>query len=134
MFYAAMRRRGQSIVELTILLPVLLMMIFGLVDLSLAFVTHVQIRNAVAEGAYFIAQNPDNAVGARGQIRHELRELEPPISDAHITISGCVAGTSGAERVISVNYPYRPLFGFFGIGPELNLQNRTAVPQFGVCP
>jgi hypothetical protein len=129
-----LRHCGQSIIELTLFLPLLLLMIFGLVDLSLAFVTHVKIRNAVAEGGYFIAQNPDNVDGARSQIRHELRDLDPPISDAHITISGCVTSASGVERMVSVNYPYRPLFGFFGIGPELLLQNRTAVPQFGICP
>ncbi|MFV9504182.1 MAG: TadE/TadG family type IV pilus assembly protein [Oscillochloridaceae bacterium umkhey_bin13] len=130
---ASAHATGQSIIELTILLPLLLMMIFGLVDLSLAFSTQVQLSSALAEGGYVIAQNPDDEAGARAQILHELRTLNPPPQATDITIGACQAGSGGIERELAIRYQYQPLFGLFGLGPTIELNSRTTVPQFGVC-
>lgn len=125
--------RGQSLVEMALILPLLLMMLIGMADFALAYTTHVKLRNAVAEGGYYAAQNPGNEDGVRAQIRHELRELDPPVSDADILITSCVAATSGPETVITVDYDHEMLFGMFGAGASVSLRNSTTVPQFGGC-
>jgi Flp pilus assembly protein TadG len=127
------RSRGQSVVELTLTLPLLLLIIVGMVDFTLAYNTNVFIRNAVAEGGYYAAQNPGNAQGVRDQIRHELRDLQPAITDDDIGITTCEEGASGPQTEITVTYIYHVLFGLAGSGPTITLHNGTIVPQFGGC-
>jgi Flp pilus assembly protein TadG len=127
------RTRGQSLVELAVVSPLLLMMILSMVDFALAFNTNIMIRNAVAEGGYYAAQNPGDDAGIRGQILHELRNLNPAVTNADITVTACVARTTGPETEIAVAYDYPLLFGLFGWGPTIELENSTTVPQFGGC-
>jgi hypothetical protein len=122
------RARGQSLVEIVLLLPILLTMILSMVDFSLAYARHVQIRNAVAEGGYYAAQNPGDLNGVRGQILHELRDLNPVLTAADITITPCIAGANGPETAIAVQYDHALIFG-----PSITLNNGTTVPQFGGC-
>jgi hypothetical protein len=122
------RAPGQSLVELVLLVPLLLTMILSMVDFSLAYATHVQIRNAVAEGGYYAAQNPGDLNGVRGQILHELRDLNPAITAADITITPCIAGSNGPETAIAIEYDHALIFG-----PSVTLNNATTVPQFGGC-
>jgi Flp pilus assembly protein TadG len=121
------------VVEITLTLPLLFLIIFGMVDFTLAYTTDVFIRNAVAEGGYYAAQHPGDAQGVRNQITHELRDLKPAITDADIAITTCVAGTSGPQTEIEVTYTYHVLFGLAGSGPTITLRNGTVVPQFGGC-
>ena len=57
---AILRRmpRGQSLVELAIVLPVLLLLVGGAVDLGRLFSAQVAISNAAKEGAFFGATSP----------------------------------------------------------------------------
>ncbi|MEO6577969.1 MAG: TadE/TadG family type IV pilus assembly protein [Candidatus Limnocylindria bacterium] len=58
-------RRGQSFVEFALLLPVLLVLVLGTVDLGRAYFASVSLENAVKEGAFFGAREPECAsVGA----------------------------------------------------------------------
>lgn len=124
---------GQSTVEITLTLPLLLLIIFGMVDFTLAYTTNIFIRNAVAEGGYYASQNPGNNAGVRAQIRHELRDMDPQVTDADITITNCVIGSSGPQTEISLDYDYPVIFGLAGSGPTITLRNSTTVPQFGGC-
>jgi hypothetical protein len=47
------RRRGQSLVEFAILLPLLVLIVFGVLDLGRAFFALITITNAAREGARF---------------------------------------------------------------------------------
>jgi Flp pilus assembly protein TadG len=127
------KRHGQSVVEIMMVLPLLLLMIFGMVDFGLAYTTNIFIRNAVAEGGYYAAQNPGDTAGVRTQIRHELRDMNPPVTDADITITTCAVGSSGPQTEISLDYVYHVIFGLAGSGPTITLHNATTVPQFGGC-
>lgn len=51
-------RRGQSFVEFALLLPVLLVLVLGTVDLGRAYFASVSLENAVKEGAFFGARQP----------------------------------------------------------------------------
>ena len=124
---------GQSLVELTLVLPVLLLIIFGMVDFTLAYTTNVFIRNAVAEGGYYVSQHPDDIQGVRDRIIHELDNLNPAITNDDITITPCMSGSSGPQTAITVTYTYHVIFGLAGSGPTITLHNSTVVPQFGGC-
>ncbi|MEI7772195.1 MAG: TadE/TadG family type IV pilus assembly protein [Chloroflexales bacterium] len=127
------RSYGQSLVEMSLVLPLLLLIIFGLVDFGLAYTTNVLIRGAVAEGGYYASQHPGDAQGVRDRITSELSDLSPAVTDSDITINECVSGSSGPQTEIIVAYTYHVIFGLAGSGPTITLRNGTVVPQFGAC-
>src|SRR3990172_5805826 len=48
-------RRGQSLVEFSLVLPVLLIMVFGIIDFGLGLRSYISLTNATREGARFAA-------------------------------------------------------------------------------
>ena len=52
--------RGQSLVELALILPVLTLILFGTVDLGRVFFYQARLTNAVKEGAFYGAYTPYN--------------------------------------------------------------------------
>lgn len=58
--------RGQSLVEFALVLPVLLLIVLGAVDLGRVYFSTISLQNAAKEGAFFGARNPQcaTAVGA----------------------------------------------------------------------
>jgi len=60
------RSKGQSLVEFAIMIPVLLLIIGGALDLGRLFYAHVAIENAAKEGALYGATNPGCDVAKSG--------------------------------------------------------------------
>ena len=50
--------RGQSLVEFALMLPILLLMLMGTLDLGRLYFAYVAIHNAAGEGALYAAINP----------------------------------------------------------------------------
>ena len=63
------KERGQSLLEMTLALPVLLIILAGLLDIGRLFFIHVAITDAAGEGASYAALHPDDTAGiiARAQ-------------------------------------------------------------------
>jgi hypothetical protein len=104
-----------------------------MVDFALAFTAHTKLRNAVAEGGYWAAQNPGDENGVRAQIATALQSFTPPVRDEDITYEPCVPVDGEFQTEISVSYDYPVLFGVFTGGPHVQLRNTTTLPQFGGC-
>ncbi|MPZ75827.1 MAG: hypothetical protein GEU77_04830 [Deltaproteobacteria bacterium] len=129
-------RRGQSIVEITLITPLLLIALYVPFDFGIALFTAHLTQNAVREGARIGATVPDPSGSCTmpcsgqpaGSVLAEIRERMPErLSDATITVT--LSGASGAAcmRTITVsadgNYPfglYR-LMGLFGFVTDLDL-------------
>lgn len=58
------RRRGQSLVEFAIVLPVLLLLVAGAIDLGRVYFSAIALENAVKEGAFFGGREPECATDA----------------------------------------------------------------------
>jgi Flp pilus assembly protein TadG len=56
-----MRERGQSIVELALVLPILLIILLGVLDLGRVYYVMVALEDMAAEGATFAMIHPDPA-------------------------------------------------------------------------
>jgi Flp pilus assembly protein TadG len=61
--------KGQSLVELTISLAIIIMLLIGVVDFGLAFFSWVAIRDASQEGAIYGAVCPANQVAIEARVR-----------------------------------------------------------------
>lgn len=113
--------RGQSLVELAISLPIILLLMIGTIDFGLAIYAYLTVRDAAQEGALYGSINPGNYA----EIENRTRSINPqeeegiyfkpvPLTDKEkvkitITVSGkkCEGITNGAVNNISVNVKYR---------------------------
>ena len=92
------RTPGQSVVELAISMPLLLLLLLGTIDVGRVFLDYIEMRNAVVEGATFGARHPYDgggigaAVSAHGIPADTAVSSSPsgacgePQGDGHITV------------------------------------------------
>ncbi len=118
---ASASERGQSLVELAISFPVILLLLLGTIDFGMAFYSFLIIRDAAQEGALYGSFNPDNRAG----IESRARNIAPVDSDAlfffpvelnnkdavdiKISTSGknCQGNTAGKINTLTVSASYR---------------------------
>lgn len=75
---------GQELVEFAILLPLLLLLVFGAVDLGRLFHAYITISNAAREGARYGIIYPEDTAGILTITRREAQasglDLDPTVS------------------------------------------------------
>jgi Flp pilus assembly protein TadG len=111
------RTRGQSLVEFALVVPVFLMIAFGIIDFGLAFDASIGITNAAREGARLGATLPNSA-----SITARVREAAGRLNDTRLTVvitcktstgaacpGGLAGATTGGSVVVRVNYGYSML-------------------------
>ena len=111
------RRRGQGLVELAVMTPILLLMLLGVLDLGRLFFSYIQITNGVREGAGFGAHLPAETARIKAKVIDHTTGL--PISMSDVVVScqpvACVALTNEnkATATISVTatWTFSPIFG-----------------------
>ena len=107
--------RGQSLVEFALMLPILLIILAGALDLGRLYYAHVAVTDAAAEGVAYAAIAPDDSdeVFNRAQFASGgLVELER--DQVQITCASCPNPRSGDPIAVTVSYE-------FGLGtPFLN--------------
>lgn len=117
-----MRRRvdrGQNLVELAIVMPLLLLILMGVIDLGRAFHAYIVVENAAREAARYGASHPSQLTGADSAEERAITEATNA-GISPVTVS--VQKLSGSDTTIqaTVSYQFSLLSGFLGIGP-LNL-------------
>ena len=119
---APRRRRGQSLVELAVALPFLLLIMLGTIDLGRMFFDYIQIRNAASEGATFGARNPQDSAGMIARATAHGVPTGTAIS-AGCVGAGCTSITGGDATVsVTATRVFTPvttsfLQTWFGVGP-----------------
>lgn len=126
----ARRSRGQALVELALVTPMLLLVFAGAADLGRAFYAYVAVENAAKEGALVGSRAPLCDVAQSGScadpnnvswhVQHELQNLHEPDGSPLTPTIDCVA-PGGAVRssmkdcaegdtyAVRVEYPFRLL-------------------------
>jgi Flp pilus assembly protein TadG len=69
--------RGQSLVELAITLPILILLLLGTVDFGMAIFSYSMLRDAAQEGAFYGSFNPANVA----EIENRARNISPRAED-----------------------------------------------------
>ena len=118
------QQRGQSFVEMALIMPILLLLLGGVVDLGRGFLILVAVENAAGEGALYGSVHPecltdDHATticqgpeSVSGRIREEGRpiiDLTEANSVVAITIDGDAAIVAGSTLLVTVTHTYTPL-------------------------
>jgi Flp pilus assembly protein TadG len=92
--------RGAAVLEFALILPLLLMLVFGIITFGRAYHAKVQLAGAVREGARELAlgktsgQAASATVGAAGGL----------IAAGNVTTSGCPAGGADGTARVEASY------------------------------
>ena len=120
------RRRGVSLVETALAIPLLLLLVFGTIDLGRVLFGHLTLQHAVREGGRF-AVTGRTLGGMRGDhprldsvFKIVVQDAEPfPLttSDIHVSSANGGEGSAGGPGdvvTISVKYPIQLLTPMIG--------------------
>jgi len=104
---------GQSIVEFALLLPILLILLLGLLDLGRVWHALVTIRDCAAEGATYAAIHPSDEEGIRARTAAASSGLVQVTPDM-VTVTYPDPLAPGAPITVTVSYTFtflNPLVG-----------------------
>lgn len=125
--------RGQSLVEMAMVMPLLLLLALGTADLGLAFRTYIALTNAAREGARWISTHPENPSAAMARIRAEAGRigLSPDATDdTRITVVFEPDRTSyaaGEDVTIIIAHDYPLMFGIVTAVPEISFETSATM-------
>ena len=112
----ALGRRGQSLVELALLLPMLVMILLGALDLGRAYYSYAAVANATRTGAAYAINATgltSYTVAERIDIVKDLIQREAAsqvaIARTDITVTPDTSMTSGTSAEIQVKYKFHLL-------------------------
>jgi Flp pilus assembly protein TadG len=117
-------QQGQSLVELAIMLPVLLLLLLGMAEFARLFSNYLTLSQAAREGARLaITGASDSAVIQR------VRETAPTLDPSQLTITITPAGprTSGSDVTVVLQYPVPLMTPIISqvVGGTVDLQVQT---------
>lgn len=116
--------RGQSLVELAIVLPILLALLVGIFEMGRAWNVYQVVTNAAREGARTAVIPSNSASTVETTIDGYLSDAGLDPSIATVTITGQGAGV-GTPTKVDIAYPYE--FAF--LGPVVSLMgDGSAIP------
>ncbi|MDH7485240.1 MAG: TadE/TadG family type IV pilus assembly protein [Anaerolineae bacterium] len=118
---ALKHERGQDLVELALLLPLLLIMMVIVLDMGRAFNTYMVLTNAAREGARQGSITPTQVTAITEAVHQVTRNAGLP--DGQVTVSVASAGSGNPVRV-TVQYNF-PLFS--GLLPFSQIPMSVAV-------
>ena len=96
--------RGQSLAEFAIVVPIFLILVFGIVDFSMALRAWLTVTNASREGARVLVLG-QSCSQVTAQSQNVAKGLSPSVT-VTITPSTCT-GVSGDTMSVSVSYTYK---------------------------
>ena len=106
---------GQALVELSLALPLLLLLILGAMDFGRMFYTKIVLTNAAREGANYLSYFPEDAgndyAGTYAAIFNEANSSTVVVSPADVTYSGCCA--RGFSVDVTITKQIDLIFGNF---------------------
>ena len=89
-------QRGQSLVELSISLVLLLILLSGAVEFGMAFFQFVQLQDAAQEGALYGSMNPSDTPGIMNRIKGASNS-PVDLSGAGVTIAISIDGIDSSN-------------------------------------
>jgi len=98
--------RGQSLVEFTLLIPFLIAMLFGGIEVGRAVYVQNALTNAAYEGADYGMRNPTDLDGIRQRVIHMA--VGVPIAADDIAIT-CSPDEGDGQIVVTINYRFEPI-------------------------
>ena len=128
------RQRGQSLVEMALALPLLLILLVGVVDVGRAMYTKIALTNASREGARYASHYPADAAGVAEAVASELEANSLETSLVVVTIEPDPAGVpavSGGQITVTLVYPFDVVMGGVLGADTIEIGAATSMIVFG---
>ena len=108
--------RGQSLVELAMSLTVIMLLLAGAVDFSIAYFSFAALQDAAQEGAMYGSINPGDDAGIKSRVRGASTNPVDLSDDSSVIIDVTVSGDGceGDEVTVNVSYDYPISMPFIG--------------------
>lgn len=119
--------KGQSLVELALLLPLLCLILVGIIDLGRAFNAYIVITNAAREGARYGALHPDDTSGIKARVINEAVGSGVDLTPDDIQIS---SSSSGNPIRVTVTYNLPLIAGLILGGSTVQVQSSVEMVVF----
>ena len=142
LIYAARQRRnlaGMAMVEFVIILPILLMLVFAIIEFGVLFGRWQTLSNAAREGARIaVVYRSDCSVSdVEAEVRDRVKDYASPLGivldDGDIAVDG-VCGNSTTSSTVTVTLPYtfKVLPGFAAsVSPTIDLVGNSVMRNEG---
>lgn len=129
--------QGQSLVELALALPMLLLLVLGVIDLGMGFRSYIALTNAAREGVRWVSIYPDQKIKALERVAEEAQRVG--------LFEGILGGdggfkvemksnpvdkdiyAAGDEVTVAIDYDYDLLFGAITGLPSVPFQARATM-------
>ncbi len=125
------RDRGAVAVEFALLLPMLLLLLFGIIDFGRALNAQITLTQAAREGARLASLNQPNVVS-------RTQAAATGLSPVSVSVTSCPVGAgSGVNAVVQTSYSFSfitpvgafaGMFGGSGIGAPTTLTAKGVMP------
>jgi Flp pilus assembly protein TadG len=120
--------RASALAELTLILPVFLLLLLGTVDLGLGVRTYLTLTDAAYEGARWLASHPGDPTGAQTRIVATAGQVGVAAGALAIAITPAKSSYQAGDLVtVTVNHNYPLLFGALTSLPTLPLQAQATM-------
>ncbi|MCO6451660.1 MAG: pilus assembly protein [Caldilineales bacterium] len=120
-FTSTDHEQGSSLVELALILPVVLVLTLGVVDVGRAFRTYIVLLGGARDGAYWLSLKPADTVGASQKVIEAAESIG--LEGGDIAVSPVILNTDGVAR-ISVSHTF--VF-FVGLLPQADVTMQIQV-------
>lgn len=122
--------KGQSIVEVAVLFPVLMLLLMGVVDLGRAYYAMVALNDAAEEGAMYASIDPGNLTEIQNRAVHASSGLIT-FDVNRVSRAPSSGFTAGEPVTVTVTYDfdiYTPIMQTFFEGGSFTLRGEAINP------
>ena len=95
-------RRGQSLVEMAVALPLLLLLVAGALDLAHVYSVSSIVANAVREGARYGATQPNDSSGIQNRVVQEAAGAPLTLTASEVHVTYDPGASSGSALTVEV--------------------------------
>jgi len=123
--------KGQSLAEMALVLPLLLLLLAVAVDCGRAFRVYIIITNAAREGARVASHFPNNAALIEAAVSGEAPDSGVVLDGSNVAIVG-LGGQPGDMIRVTVSYELGTLLGGVLGTSHMTLRSSVAMVVFGM--
>lgn len=103
--YQIRSERGQALAEFALVLPLLVLLLFGVIQFGIVFNNYVALTDAVRAGAR------EGAVGRHssdpvGDVEERVRESAADLNEAELEVDVSSSWAHGSDVTVTATYPY----------------------------